>query len=59
MDPLRILMRMAKLAQNPPGEKRIKLMLVIFAIIAVLFGIELLFGWPEWLTPSNNLRRLR
>ncbi|SMX35150.1 hypothetical protein [Actibacterium lipolyticum] len=52
----RWLLRMAKWGRNPPGEKQVKLVLGAILICLVLFAIERLFGWPEWLTPQNTPR---
>ena len=49
---MRHFLRMAKWARNPPSEKRVKLGLAVIAICLLLFGIERLIGWPEWLTPD-------
>ncbi|MEM9579698.1 MAG: hypothetical protein AAF891_03360 [Pseudomonadota bacterium] len=45
--------RMAKWARNPPSEARVKLVLAIIVICLIVAGIELLFGWPEWLAPQS------
>lgn len=47
---MRHFLRMAKWARHPPSEKRVKLVLFVLAVCLVLFGLERLFGWPEWLT---------
>lgn len=58
---MRHALRMAKWARNPPGEKRVKLVFAVLAICLVLFGLERIFGWPEWLTmeeaPRGRLTR--
>lgn len=46
--------RMAKWARNPPSEKRVKLVLGVIALCLVLFGVERLFGWPDWLTIDSG-----
>lgn len=51
------LLRAKRLLQNPPSAARVKLGLAIAAICLALYGYELLFGWPEWLTPNGNPRR--
>ena len=51
---MRQFFRMAKWARNPPGEKQVKLFLIVVALCLVLFGIERLFGWPDWLTMDNT-----
>lgn len=47
---MRWLLRAALWARNPPGEKRVKLVLAVIALCLLLFGVERLFGWPDWLT---------
>lgn len=47
------LLRASKWARNPPSKRRIVVILIVVLICAVLFGIEQLWGWPEWLTPEN------
>ncbi|MEM9968147.1 MAG: hypothetical protein AAF755_08620 [Pseudomonadota bacterium] len=49
------LLRMSLWARNPPSAARVKFVFGIVAICLVLFGIEKLFGWPDWMTP-NRLR---
>jgi len=46
---LRYLLRMAKLARHPPGEKRVKLVIGVIIICLVLFAIERWIGVPDWL----------
>lgn len=50
----RWLFRMARWAQNPPSAARVKLVLGIIAACLVLFAVEALFGWPEWLTVERT-----
>lgn len=52
MNPIRLL-RMAQWARHPPSDARVKLVLAIIAVSALLFGYEWFFGWPEWLTPNR------
>ncbi len=47
------LLRMAKWARRPPSGKQVKFVLIVVAICFALLGIELIFGWPEWLTPER------
>ncbi|WP_421704236.1 hypothetical protein [Aliiroseovarius sp.] len=49
----RQLLRMAKWAKNPPGEKRVKLVIGVIVICLVLAGFEYLFGFPDWLVPER------
>ena len=46
----RWLLRMKRLAQNPPSEARVKLVLGIIALCILLFLIERFIGWPDFLT---------
>lgn len=47
------LVRAARWARNPPSMNRVILGAVVIAICLVLFGIERIWGWPEWLTPNR------
>jgi len=49
-------LRMAKWAKRPPSEHQVKLFLGIFVICLILFGLERIFGWPEWLTLPDTPR---
>ena len=53
----RWLMRMKRLAQNPPSEGRVKLVLGIIVVCAVVFLIERYIGWPDFLTAEPVGRR--
>ena len=44
----RWLIRMVRLARNPPGPKRIRVMLVIAALIGGVLVVEHTIGWPQW-----------
>ncbi len=46
----RWLMLMKRLAQNPPGARRVKLFLAVIAICVLLYLIERFIGWPDALT---------
>ena len=54
----RWLLRMARWAHRPPGEKRVKLVLGIVALCLVIFAVEYVFGWPDWMTVEPSGRRL-
>ncbi|MBT8408807.1 MAG: hypothetical protein KJN93_04195 [Alphaproteobacteria bacterium] len=45
-------LRMAKWARRPPSEARVKLVLAILLVCALLWGAEQIFGFPQWLTPN-------
>ena len=55
----RWLLRMAKWARRPPSASRVKLVAAVIALCLILFAIERLFGWPEWLTPARAPTRIR
>lgn len=54
----RWLLKAKRWAQNPPSPARIKFIAGIIAFCLMLYGVEQLFGWPDWLTPTD-LRRMR
>lgn len=47
---------MSQWARNPPSMKRVKFMLAIIAIVALLAGYEHFFGWPEALSTTRAPR---
>ena len=51
------LARMAQWARNPPSSGRVKLVLGVVLAGFILYEIELVWGWPDWLT-VNSSRRL-
>jgi len=53
------LLRLAQWARNPPGPARVRLVLIVIAICALVAGVEYFIGWPESLTvePASGLRR--
>ncbi len=42
-------LRMARWARRPPGEKRVKLLLAVIALALAIWGLEQLFGTPDWM----------
>ena len=56
MDP-RWLMRAKRWAQNPPSTAMVLMVLGIIAACIALWGIERVYGFPDWLAP-NDMRRL-
>jgi len=52
------LLRMSRLVRAPRSAKQLILIAVIVAIILGLYGIEQIWGWPDWLTPSGGRGRL-
>ena len=45
----RHLMRMARWARHPPGEKRVRLVLAVIVLALAIWGLEQFFGTPEWM----------
>ena len=54
----RWLFRMARWAQNPPSERRVKFVFAIVAVCLCLFAWEYFVGWPDALSPTD-MRRTR
>ena len=52
------LMRMARWARHPPSPGRVKLVFVVIALCVAIYGIEQIWGWPDWLTPNSVRVRL-
>ncbi|MGI3209595.1 hypothetical protein ACROSR_00600 [Roseovarius tibetensis] len=44
------LLRMARWARNPPGPARVRLMLIVIGLVALIAGIEYVIGWPDALS---------
>ncbi len=56
LDP-RHLLRAKRMVQNPPSIKRVKLLVAVLAIAAVIFGLEYFGFWPEWAQAERIPRR--
>ena len=50
------LVRMARWVRHPPSPRAVRFVLVIVALCLLLFGVELIWGWPEALTPHSGGR---
>lgn len=50
------LLRMQRWVRRPPSERAVRFVLAILAICAALFAVELIWGWPEALTPNSGGR---
>lgn len=48
------LVRMAQWARNPPSWGRVKLVVAVVLLCFALYGVELLWGWPDWLTVNGK-----
>ncbi len=47
------LLRAVRWARNPPSEKRVLLVLAVVGICLAIWGLEQLFGFPDWLVPEH------
>ncbi|GGL80035.1 hypothetical protein [Wenxinia marina] len=52
MNPLWLL-RMARWARHPPPLSRILLVLAVVGVCVLLWAVEQVWGWPDWLTPER------
>ena len=50
------LIRMSLWARNPPPMWKVKLVVGIVLICLVIYGIEQIWGWPEYLTMEKRGR---
>ncbi len=48
------LIRMSQWARKPPSPERVKLVVGVIVLCFVLWGVELLWGWPAWLTVNGR-----
>lgn len=53
----RWLMRMSQWARNPPSRRRVMLAGGVLAICLLLWGVETIWGWPDWLTVNGRVRQ--
>lgn len=51
------LLRAVRWARNPPSLARVKLVLAVILVCLILFGIERIWGWPEFLTVDKSIHR--
>jgi hypothetical protein len=49
------LLRMKRWVKHPPSPAKIKLVAAVLAICLMFWGIEQIWGWPDWLT-VNRIR---
>lgn len=54
---LHLLVRMARVARNPPRGRRAWVMGGAVVLALALWGVEQVWGWPEALTPERADRR--
>ncbi len=53
------LIRMSRWARNPPSWERVRMVALIIVACLIVFGLERVFGWPEWLTVGDGARVFR
>jgi hypothetical protein len=51
-------LRMSRLVRRPHSGKQLIVIAIFVAIALGLYGIEQIWGWPDWLTPSGGRGRL-
>ncbi len=49
-------LRMSGWARNPPSARKVKLVLAVIAIVAAIWGLEQLFGTPDWMRINSMPR---
>ena len=49
-------LRMARWARHPPSPQRVKLMAILVALCVMLWGIDLMGWWPDWLAVNGRAR---
>ena len=47
------LLRMKRWVQHPPSPAKIKLVLGVIILCFAIYGIEYVWGWPDWLTVNK------
>lgn len=52
------LLRASKWLHNPPSLRRVLLVGAVIVACLGIYGIEQIWGWPEWLTPDRSRGRL-
>lgn len=52
----RMLIKMWRLARNPPPMWKVLLVFGVIIACFVLVGFEKLVGWPDWLTVNGKAR---
>ncbi|SFH24702.1 hypothetical protein SAMN04488020_108189 [Palleronia marisminoris] len=56
---VRWLLRAKRWAQNPPSEDHVKLVLTVIVACVSLYLVDLIWGWPDWLSVDQSGRRVR
>lgn len=56
---MRGLLRMTRLARRPMSVGRVKLIFGVVLACLALYGIEVIWGWPEGLTINGNARMMK
>lgn len=53
----RWMLRAVKWARNPPSARMVVFVILVVAVCVLLYGVEKIWGWPEWLTVERVNRR--
>lgn len=56
---MRWFIRMAQWARHPPPKWKVKLVFGVVLVCLVIYGIELIWGWPEFLTLNRIPRGIK
>ena len=56
---MRLLIRLAQWLRQPPSRQTLWIMGIAVAASLLIFGVERLFGWPDWLTVDRGPRVVR
>ncbi len=56
---MRWFIRMAQWARHPPPMWKVKLIFGVVLVCLVIYGIELIWGWPEFLTLNRIPRGIK
>jgi hypothetical protein len=47
------LIRAKRWARRPPSARQVALVFGVIAASLAIYGLEQVFGWPDWLTPNR------
>jgi len=50
------LLRLSRWARHRPSAARLRLLLLVLLAVGLLYGIEALWGWPDWATVNRGPR---
>ncbi|PZO80066.1 MAG: hypothetical protein DI629_07855 [Mesorhizobium amorphae] len=59
MDLSRLLVQMSHWIRHPPPLWKVLMAAGIIALAVILYNVEQIWGWPEWLTVNKPVRVYR